>query len=322
MVTGVWEPQPGWTNGPLPGVDAQRGQALLQWRGQESSGQEKGPPSAARGGTTACAPAEGRASAVIQTFDATGSSAHCPHAGRAREPPSGVWEWVRTGRQRLRRERGSRWSARIAARSSFGTRDAKPGDGRGRDALCLQVGQPGSARGRRPGLRAPARTLAWVLLQGAWPHAHKQPAQPAQATRLHAPVPAAGIQGWQRRMGTWGSASDLPWGNGEFCSQGQPPSSRCPESGGAVDRAGGAPTHHPAGPPHHGRAVLTHLTPDARWAKLNLPLEPLDLPLADGKKRLFLLHSLLLLFSSPNPTACAHRPKSSVMLWGHFYDPH
>ena len=44
-------------------------------------------PLQCRGDAAACASAEGRARAFIKTFDSAGSSAHCPHAGRARELP-------------------------------------------------------------------------------------------------------------------------------------------------------------------------------------------------------------------------------------------
>ena len=40
-----------------------------------------------RGDAAACASTEGRARAFIKTFDSAGSSARCPHAGRARELP-------------------------------------------------------------------------------------------------------------------------------------------------------------------------------------------------------------------------------------------
>lgn len=105
---------------------------------------------------------------------------------------------------------------------------------------------------------------------------------PGQTSRS-APHPGAG--GWPlgSRAGStaWESGDQqvtLPQGNGHCCSQGeQPPPAAAPESGGAVDRAGGALTRHPAHvPPHHGRAMLTSLIPDAWWApsKLNPPRVP------------------------------------------------
>lgn len=59
-----------------------------------------------RGDAGACTLAEGCARAFIEIFDSAGSSACCPHAGRARELLLGVWKGVRTGRQRLRRAAG------------------------------------------------------------------------------------------------------------------------------------------------------------------------------------------------------------------------
>lgn len=82
---------------------------------------------------------------------------------------------------------------------------------------------------------------------------------PGQTSRS-APHPGAG--GWPlgSRAGStaWESGDQqvtLPQGNGHCCSQGeQPPPAAAPESGGAVDRAGGALTSHPA-----------HVSPPPLW---------------------------------------------------------
>lgn len=114
------------------------------------------------------------------------------------------------------------------------------------------------------------------------PHASKHPSRPDQplSSTPRRWGMAAGIQGWQHRLGIWGSTSDFTPGKRALLLAGRTaPSSRGPRER-RSSRSGWRGSDQSSSPcpppPHYGRAMLTSLIPDTWWApsKLNLPLVP------------------------------------------------